>query len=421
MNKIERLALYAFYPIMFLIYFLIMFKININAIIGLPLLFLLAYFAIKHVANDRGKINTLVTAFLIYNLLSVVLYTFNGRPIDCYTTYIRQFAFPILFYYFGKTKNIDYYDYYKIFGLSCLVCLGVGLFLYITTPDFYISYLNDARHAKWYDDSEFVNESNLMAYTRFSAFWATPYAVSYLGIPSLCIGFLMSARSSSKPAIWSALVIISIISCILCFQRVAMACVLIYLLYIVFSGVIPSTKTIKVSLCVLVIAFLFTPYLLESFDSRFQIIKELLLGRLEVFSFSQAMSEGRSNQYDLVLRSWENPILGMGLGAASGTALSHGFPGVTDGEYVRILVESGVLGFCLFLLIVFKTILRGIKNRTNLWSELLVVLYFLVASIGSNALSIMHLFAPIFWFCIGRIWNEEYLADIKQNYKLYKI
>lgn len=414
MNKIERLSLYGFYPVMFLVYFLLMFHININSFIGIPILLILAFSAIKLIHYEKGGIHSLITFFLVYNLASVILYLFNGRPIECYSLYVRQFAFPILFYYFGNNKTTDYDRYYKIFGISCLLCLGIGLILYITTPNFYVSYLNDARHSKWFDDSVFVDETNLMAYTRFSAFWATPYAVSYLGIPSLCFALLLSSKEKKNLWIWILLLVVSFISCILCLQRIAMAFALIIILLVPISGLIQSKRSLRIIIFVLAFGLLAAPYLLELFDERLYIIREQIIGRLEVFSFSQAMSEGRSSQYYQVFEEWNNPLLGLGLGSASGAALSYGFRGVTDGEYIRLLVESGVIGFGVFIVIAVKTVFTGIKYKRQVWAELFIVIYFLAASIGSNALSIMHLFAPMFWFCIGRIWNADYRNTIQK-------
>lgn len=412
MEKLGRFALYAFYPIMFFVYFLLIFKININSLVGIPILLFIICYSFSFIGRNSGKIHNVVLFFLIYNLASAGWYAFHNVPLSCYSIYLRQFVFPILFFFFGESNKIEDNRLFKIFGYSCLLCFSIGLFLYISSPDFYISYLNDARHAKWFDESQFVNESNILAYTRFSAFWATPYAVSYLGLSSFCISFLLLKRDHEKSNVWYLLLTVSMISAILCFQRIAMGCVVLFLLIFIFSGYLKAGKSLKFLLIVFLLIFFVLPYMLEQFGSRFSILQDQLFGRLDLFSFSQAMSEGRDSQYDLVLENWKNIPFGSGLGSASGAALSFGFPGVTDGEYFRILVETGVIGLLIFAYICISTLFHSFSYRLSLLAETLVVIYFLLACFGSNALSIMHIFAPMFWFCLGRIWNNQYTSNV---------
>ena len=58
------------------------------------------------------------------------------------------------------------------------------------------------------------------------------------------------------------------------------------------------------------------------------------------------------------------------------------------------------------------TLKRGITNFNELCVETSIVVYLLLSGIGENVLSVSYLIGPIFWFCAGRICNNNYLLRL---------
>lgn len=416
-TSIKRNLINWFFPVMIIVYFLIMFDVNINTYIGLPIIFLITISGIVKMIKCEDSISSLVCIWIIYNILSVYNYAFNELPIECYTIKLKQMIFPILFFFFGKDARINDNHFYYSFLLSMLFCLGVGLVLYITTPQFYLEYLLDVRDAVWHSSSSGINEDSIMNYTRFSSFFGSSYAVSYFSIPSMCLSGYFIQREKKKSTCHTIflylLFLISFVSAILCQQRIAMVfSTIVLLFFVVFSK--NSRKYFLIIITIFIIGLIYARLFVIT-DDRFTLLFTQLDRRLEAFNFSEAMGD-RSNQYVNALSRWKNLILGDGLGSVSDYALKYGVLGVSDGEYVRIIVESGLVGLLIFVYIALSSLYKSVVLYKRRPAECLIILFFIIAGIGSNAFSVMYLFTPIFWFAVGKIQSMSLKHHLKNEY-----
>lgn len=123
---------------------------------------------------------------------------------------------------------------------------------------------------------------------------------------------------------------------------------------------------------------------------------DLLMRRFE--NIGSAGGE-RNMQWFGVIDAVGNYPLGFGLGALSHKGVGMGFPVVCpDGNYFRILGDTGVLGFLIFLFLNCSTLWFLLKNRR--YGLMCALLVFLAQAIGTNVFDLYYA-SFIYWFLMG--------------------
>lgn len=107
-------------------------------------------------------------------------------------------------------------------------------------------------------------------------------------------------------------------------------------------------------------------------------------------------------------------LFGLGMGSCGHAAHYAGCEAITDVEYMKLFYEFGMFGISLLGFIIVSTLIRGIKRIKYLLGEVLILLYYLAAGIGSDSLTFF-IFSVMFWYTLGRVWNVAYLNTIIQN------
>lgn len=402
-------------------YYLIMRGINLNTFIMLPIFALLAIKSINlAIKNSNTWFIKTMNVFLVYCLSTIVFYAINDAPISCYTNDIRQFVFPILFAYLGCCCEDDK-EFKKWYLVACAGCFLIGLYLYIAAPGYYTAYLHDARSNLWFkDDSQYVNESNIIEFSRFSSFFASSYIISFFSIPALIISLGYSIKDDSPvPHHWCYVIAtVSFIAAILCQQRIAIGfAFLVVVFFLIFtrrmSGIKKGSRTWLFYIIVILLVVGLADFV-ANFD-WYDRIAVLVGGRLEVMNFSQALSE-RTGQYSSFDRATGlSYILGLGLGSCGHAAGAVGLKAIHDGEFVKLFYEYGLVGCTILAVLLISTLKRGLMNFKNYYTELLIIVFFLVAGLGSDSLTFF-VYSAMFWFSVGRIWNinikEEQNTDL---------
>ena len=141
-------------------------------------------------------------------------------------------------------------------------------------------------------------------------------------------------------------------------------------------------------------------------------IGERVLDRFGKLTINDAFSDARISQNKDLLGVWNNIIIGNGLGTGGNEARRMGYPAVTDSNYIKILVEQGIIGMILFIAFIIATIKRILSNFKYLALEGAFFASILIAMIGSNSL-MFSLYIPPFWYSVGRIWNDVYLNYLR--------
>lgn len=406
---LKKICIYGFYPLWILEYFIMMWGINLNKFIGLPLMVLLVLFTISTILKSSRKrtIDGLVRLFLFYNVFTLVFFMFSGVPFVAYINKIKYFIFPILFYWIGSNDENDKDLFFKTFFWSMAFVFIVGLFWYITLPSYYINYvIQEKQNTSYLVGTETLDENNIASYLSLSSFISI-YGTSLLCTPTLACayGFLFKQNQYYKQYVLHIIGFIVLICGILTYQRIALFCSIVTFVFFAIWGAINKNKSLIVSGIILL--FVIGTYVLYNFTDRLDTINELFNDLLDSFSFRKAMEGGRTSQYLSVFAEWDNPLFGSGLGSAGYEARVIGKAGVTDGEYIRILVETGLIGFLLFCAILLNSIIKIKNNFREFLIEAVIIASFILACVGANALSNSGIIPPIFWYCVGRLNNER--------------
>ena len=129
-------------------------------------------------------------------------------------------------------------------------------------------------------------------------------------------------------------------------------------------------------------------------------IEFLLKYWYRIASLPTAISQ-RSEQWVAAVNNMYSSWIGNGLGANGHRAL--GFEDahvIADGGLVKMYCENGVLGFSLFIYLLYLALGDGIRNIREHYAEVGIIVAALLQSIGSNILA-FQICAPVFWFAIG--------------------
>ena len=393
-----------------------------DIIIPLFLLFWGVYGIVSFLKVETSQFKMLFTLLLVYVFLSIFSYAFNNVPFVAYYSDLRSVFISMLFVYVGMQYKDE--DIYKIFVYSTLFCDISGLVLYFWQPDWYVGFKTDVYLDAWYAVGSNVNEENVMTNgltSRFSSFFPNSYPIAFYNIFSLCIVFNDLYRAKEKRLIKSNYILMGIVAiCIvaisLTLTRIAILYLGLLLLYFLYYGYHHKKKNRLLFLWMLIVIIGFIAiaiiYILQSGFG--ELIIEHFLGRFDSAAMTEAHEGSRSDQIAGVLEIWNNIIFGDGMGSRGGAVRKLGMAGLTDCNWVRILVEYGIVGSFLFISVIGITLKRASHFRRYLTTEMMIIMYVVLAMIVSDAFSKGHMIL-LFWFAVGRVWNKKYLYEKKIN------
>ena len=129
--------------------------------------------------------------------------------------------------------------------------------------------------------------------------------------------------------------------------------------------------------------------------------------RIQRFNYS-AMSAGRSEQASKGFDLFFHYPFGFGLGAAGNKASAYHMQVVPDGNLIRILVETGIVGMASFVIMNIKAVYQGIKNKYYYMT--VIILLFLMHSVGSNVLDFYY-GSFVYWYILGFLSRPKCVFD----------
>ncbi len=100
----------------------------------------------------------------------------------------------------------------------------------------------------------------------------------------------------------------------------------------------------------------------------------------------------------------DNLMFGSGLGTVGHKASIYFENIITDGNYIKIFFEVGLVGFSLFLLIIVNTLVYVYRQFRIIRFEFLIIFVIFFQGLGNNVYS-TYTIGVIFWLLIGIISN----------------
>ncbi len=371
------------------VYALAMLHGSIRPGVFIAVLILMLFFSLiikrKMVKVDRYEL--LILLYIFWNIISYLWISTPGFGFSSFVGEAAVSILPILLFF--CTSSIDKDIFYKNTLNAIVVCVLIGLVLYLLLPSFYLNYLY--RYGFSY--------SNLPVHARqgFSSYIGR-IAMGTYTVYGVAIGFKLLKKEYSLYYLFC--IMVCGIGCILSSQRsawVGAAVLLIFELYLFIKKRRLSTNVKMVGLifCALPVAFI-------AISKGAQLGAQVLSKSLRV---ADALSE-RVYTWSYMFASDINLLTGKGLGTVGHKANEIGLPAVTDGGLVKILLEIGVIGLLLFTMIVIIAVKSAWKDREARSVELFAVLFMILQSIGSNVLA-LQITAPIFWISVGFLRNKD--------------
>lgn len=349
---------------------------------------LMAVFAFLNRWFERKYFLPLV--FIAYSIATIVSALINGCSFFLFFRGVIYNLLPISFF-FIQVEDLEKL-YRRIFN-SILACLIVGYIFYLTVPDSYVRFLYAGGHIGGiYRDLANVNMQGLFGLTITGSF------------SCCCTLYFFSQWIVNKKWLDFFKGVFCIYMDFLAERRSAIAACLILLLIcnIVFYN---KYKTIRLRQFVIIVIFL--TVVIISF-SRISALLSPTLDR--VFNVSGAVSERswnwRKNIGQMTPYSW---IFGRGLGTSGHMATVFGLLGVNDNSYLLLIVEEGLVGFFLFILLLIQQFIAFFKEQDKILEEYIsffVVLVFLIQAYGSNVWE-FPILSVLFWLALSNCsWQK---------------
>ncbi len=384
------------FPLVVLNAFFLMFRLDLK--LTVVLLIVSSYSVLSRFRTFAlSGIDLMVILYMLYLLLTFV---FNDYHFDLFYNGMRYEFWAILFFFWGRMKSSSPRQLYTNMQYAVFFASAVGMLLYFYNPHWYAVF----RYGNLSADAA-------LDFYRFSSFWGYSYAIAYTGcfanlysLKCLCMGEKLFFNFVCYATTFFAVLLAQ--------QRVAILAVALgyvfFNFYVFFKKIFDlkhrSILVVFNTMLCLFVVYAFFSYM-QGLDSRSMwYIRE----KIDSMINANELVADRLNMYV----SWIDkpfPIFGDGVGRYSHAAVGLHLPVITDCEYLKIIHEKGVLGFVIFCSIQISSLFRAWHHKKNVGFEMAICVFYLIAMVGADPLSLDSLQPWFFWFCLGRIHNKNIL------------
>jgi O-antigen ligase len=314
--------------------------------------------------------------------MTVMSYAFNDLDIYLYLAGLSYNLIPMFLYLIGMFYSQNSHEEYtNRILVSNIIILGVGVILFILRPDFYTKILTNN------------------PYYRMESYLGSSMPIGNIAAVSIPLLFLNLFRYSKLRK--TILFIIILSGLILSMQRSAWIAGLFALFFslIIYLNKKLNLKKVLVVYSIIFIMVLVVPVVFNTFVPDY--FQAHLYRRLETFDIS--MFTSRTDQWRTAIDIFLKYPLGYGLGSAGHKSAVLGINIVPDGNYFRILVETGLIGFVAFVIFNIQGLLNAWVKNKYIFIALLI---YLMQAIGTNVLDLIYS-SFIYWFLLGYIINKK--------------
>jgi O-antigen ligase len=393
---------------LFWLFFLYSLLPGIAKFLGLRALFLLNLPIILFVLFRTFKLEKIkyfdvpFIIFFIFVILYIPLsffYPLNSVEAIFYGIY--TFLIPTLGYFVAKAFSME--NIFKILIKICFFHAIIGVVFY---PHFFIENYLSQIIDPILDGSAYLRMSSVSGSLGFS--------------PLMLIGFNVLLVYNFNPQseyIKSNLLylIIFLICLILSLQRSAWLGAIISVLLVLIRQILKlKFNFFKIFLILLPLIFFFSVTILL-LNSDLLDVPQIDFFSERKESFTGAADE-RSEMWASGFRNFINFPLGVGLGQIGLVPTfidsKNYYSGVTDGDYIKILSETGfisILFFAFLFLSLFYTLLNIHKISNRLFALLLIIVGFSIQMIGTN-ISELYFVNYTYWLFLGSFFHSFRLS-----------
>ncbi len=366
------------------------------------MLLVLGELILKKEVRICGTADAIAVIYFAYQVLSVIWLLAGGFPFSVFAEEFVSSTLPMVFYFVGRTSRSNTARWFRTY-LIAIVLLGIiGVIFYVTAPSFY---------CRWAYDWGYISKPDAatMRVRMHSVVGST--CLSFISVAGMLAGSYFLADHDGddgksavrkRRIIWAtAAIVLTFLFSIMANQRsglVAAALVIVYINYLLFFklDIIPKKFFIYE---IIAIAAVFAIICAVKFEF-------ILKFWYRIISLPTAISQ-RSEQWVAAVNNMYSSWIGNGLGANGHKALGiEDAHVIADGGLVKLYCENGVIGFSLWVYLMYLALSDGTKSIRERYAEVGIIAVGILQSIGSNMLA-FQICAPVFWFAVGRCINSS--------------
>jgi O-antigen ligase len=322
---------------------------------------------------------------------SAVSYINNGHQLKVVVYGLKLTYLPFLVYFIGSSVNNEErekkkFNYFIFVLIYSILSIGFHLFYF----DFEKKVITSNEHI--------ISEYFI---PRTGGFLLTP--VPFAMMLSIAAFYGAIHFLFSKNSLWTTTMQLFILFTGMAYSvtRVGLMGFLVVFVLMLF---IYKIKDIKRIIFILLLYFFSLLIVFQSVEP----ILWMFFSSKETITISEGVS-----RVELWKRSWKSfqnkPILGYGIGMAGAGAVRYFKDSpekaavyTTDGWYLKVLNEVGIVGTIMFLIILYFIVLPIIKNYTFFPFEVSLILFFLISAVFNNCFDFFPL-NMLFYYLLGSV------------------
>lgn len=331
---------------------------TISRLVGLPTVIIAGAYILLSGKIKRFKLYYwLIFLFTVLVGFSYFWSRDQSNTLVYFTQFLQLFGMVWLLYEFTKTEK-NYFSLLYAYLLGCFVSAGNTIYNYLTSTDIYAN--------RWVADGF---NANYLAYTLS------------LALPIAWYLFM----NKYKPKVSLLYLPIGVFSIIITGSRTASIGLIVFL---VFMGWDILKKKFKYKKRIITLLILSAPYIYSKIPTQ---------TLMRLMSTASEVSGGDLNQRTLI---WDYAIASLGEVSVLFGGGAGAFPISAHNVYLGLMVELGVVGLIVFLLIILYNVvlIKRMKSYRDkwLWSVMLIMWFVFsnMATIGNEKMT---------WFLFGMI------------------
>jgi hypothetical protein len=374
---------------------------TILILLSLPLI--INYFRI----NKLSAVDIYFIAIILYIvLISMIAVITHELSVDNAFTGFRWTVWSMFFFFLGKDRTFANNKIFDNMLPVLSVFFVIVLLLHILSPVWYIALKTIALNNLYLDRDFDLSEAN--DFSRLTGFSTHPYQVSYGAFLFISYAFYKQISVHKTNPKLVIRMIIAFIALFLAAQRGPI--MFVFISIITFSTFSLFSKNKLKSVFVLFISLLIFCVLFSVRFADYFSWGAFLDSKLQTVNTSLFF-----DRFDMFSQYFELDLFGKGLNYFMYNRTME--QGVTDNEWIKLLMEIGIMGVSLIVIFVLMSLMKGIRNFKYNIFEIVIILCYLMSMAGTNSLTggLFTTFPMIFWFCLGRIYNQYLYRWKKEN------
>lgn len=351
------------------------------------LLFSLAY---KYGCGRKNLFDLVFFSIILLMVLTWLTNSYPHKSILIFRCIMAEGSYMAAYF---AGKHLDEKYFYEIFKKSIIplaVCCVLGIYFFFQPPGWYLEQLYESKGAMLPFES-----------LRLRSIFSSPYTISYMcGLISIYLFFRIFKYSETRTKNYIVCGLFFITMC-LCMMRAPLSSVILSfsILLCYYSIKKGSIKNILWYVLFVIIILGVLSFVLQHIDT------DMLYFMFDKFD---AVVNEQDEFVDRRLNMWDYKYDIWGDGAGRHAYVVQNFDegestSIADSEYIKIIVELGYIGLCLYIVFLALCVIKSIRYFKYLSLEFCIILFFAVCMIGANPLSTADKHCFVFWMAAGRI------------------